>query len=138
VTAAPVDAQGEPISDGVARIEPLITELVRAAPALDPAVVRALVDALHGVPLPFAQPLARSIARVVALVAERQIDAGIALPPLAMACATLLDGVRGALTERELEAARYEIDTLLPLPGKPPAIVAPDVPVSALRPRRLL
>ena len=138
MTAAPVDAQGEPISDGVARIEPLITELVRAAPALDPAVVRALVDALHGVPLPFAQPLARSIARVVALVAERQIDAGIALPPLAMACATLLDGVRGALTERELEAARYEIDTLLPLPGNPPAIVAPDVPVSALRPRRLL
>jgi hypothetical protein len=98
-----------------------------------------------------------------------------------MACATLADGVRGAFTprepprpasggvhaaaidaspsisDRELEAARYEIETLLPLPGASPVTegkesiagsprlpdrgnpcgvtAAPDVPLSALRKR---
>ncbi|HEU4735093.1 MAG TPA: hypothetical protein VFT22_44685, partial [Kofleriaceae bacterium] len=74
-------------------------------------------------------------ARVVELVTEQLVAPGIALPPLAMACATLVAGARGALGERELEAARYEIDTLLPLPDRPVAIAAPDVPVSALRKR---
>jgi hypothetical protein len=125
----------------VGRIEQLITELVRAAPAADPAVVDELVERLHRV----GSPLARSIVRVVELIAEQLVDPGIALPPLAMACATLADGVRGKLTERELEAARYEIETLRPLPDRPlpdrplpdrpPAIGAPDVPVSALRQR---
>lgn len=148
MTPTPPRGPGEPLDPGgtvdrtarhapaVDRIEPLITELVHTAPAMDPAIVNALGDALRDVPLAFAQPLARSIARVVELVAARQIDSGIALPPLAMACATLVDGVRGTLTERELEAARFEIETLLPLPGKPPTIAAPDVPLSALRPRR--
>ena len=129
------------------RIELLITALVRAAPGLDPAVVTELIEHLHGVGPLHAQPLARAIAAVVALVAEQRIDPGIALPPLAMACATLADGVRGALrppaidrvpsvTHRELEAARYEIETLLPLPGgAPPMAAAPHVPLSALRRR---
>ena len=52
-----------------------------------------------------------------------------------MACATLADGVRGVLGERELEAARYEIDTLLPVPDPPRPPAAPDVPVSSLRRR---
>jgi hypothetical protein len=111
-----------------ARIEQLITSLVQTAPDADAAVVGELLGLLRGV----ASPLARSIARVLALVTRQRIAPGIALPPLAMACATLAGGVRGALGERELEAARFEIETLLPLPDRPPAISAPDVPVSAL------
>ena len=119
------------VGQAVERIEQLITELVRAAPVADPAVVDELVDRLHRV----GSPLARSIARVVELVAEQLIAPGIALPPLAMACSTLADGVRGKLTVRELEAARYEIETLMPVPDRPPAITAPDVPLSSLRKR---
>jgi hypothetical protein len=121
------------------RIEQLITALVRSAPDSDPAVVDELTGRLRrlGSPLgrPLARPLARSIARVVELVAEQLVAPGIALPPLAMACATLADAMRGRLTDRELEAARYEIETLLPLPDRPPAIASPDVPLSALRKR---
>jgi hypothetical protein len=73
---------------------------------------------------------------VLELVAEQLVDPGIALPPLAMACATLAGGVRGTLGERELEAARYEIDTLIPVPDPPGRVVMPQVPVSALRKRR--
>jgi hypothetical protein len=113
------------------RIEQLITLLVQNAPAADVAVVDELVEHLHRV----GSPLARSIARVVELVAEQLIAPGVALPPLAMTCATLADGVRGKLTDRELEAARYQIETLLPVPDRPPAITAPDVPLSALRKR---
>jgi hypothetical protein len=116
---------------GVARIEQRITELVQRAPAADPDAVGALIDDLRAV----GAPLALAIARVLELVALDLIDAGIALPPLAMACATLADGVRGALGPRELEAARYEIDTLLPTPDPPARVVMPHVPVSALRRR---
>jgi hypothetical protein len=131
---ANLDDPRAPIA-GLERIEALITQLVRAAPGLGPTVVTELVERLHSVGLPHAQPLARAIAAVVALVAEGRIDPGIALPPLAMACATLADGVRGAFTSRELESARYEIETLLPLPGARPVTAAPDVPLSALRKR---
>jgi len=117
--------------DRLDRIEQLITELVRTAPAADSAVVGELVDHLHRV----GSPLARSIARVVELVAEQLIAPGIALPPLAMACATLTDAVRGKLGARELEAARFEIETLMPMPDKPPPIATPDVPLSSLRKR---
>ena len=117
--------------DRPARVEELITLLVQSAPASDGAVVDELVTHLHRI----GSPLARSIARVVELVAEQLIAPGIALPPLAMACATLADGVRGKLTDRELEAARFEIETLMPMPDRPPPIAAPDVPLSALRKR---
>ncbi|MBC7978090.1 MAG: hypothetical protein H7138_24165, partial [Myxococcales bacterium] len=73
------------MSDALERIEFLITALVRAAPASDPAMVDELIEHLRGV----GSPLARSIARVVELVGEQLINPGIALPPLAMACATL-------------------------------------------------
>jgi hypothetical protein len=119
------------MTDVLVRIEQLITELVRAAPTRDPAMVDELVEQLHGI----GSPLARSIARVVELVGEQLIDPGIALPPLAMACATLVDGVRGKLGARALEAARFEIETLMPMPDKPPRIAAPDVPLTALRKR---
>jgi hypothetical protein len=130
---AEVDRPDRPAQiDRPARIEQLITALVQSAPVIDRAVVDELIQHLHRV----GSPLARSIARVVELVDEQLVAPGIALPPLAMACATLADGVRGKLTTRELEAARYEIETLMPVPDKPPAIIAPDVPLSALRQRR--
>jgi len=91
-----------------------------------------LVTALREV----GSPLALAIARIVELVAEQLVDPGIALPPLAMACATLADGVRGALGERELEAARYEIETLQPTPDPPARVILPPIPVTALRRRR--
>jgi hypothetical protein len=117
--------------DRPARIEQLITQLVQIAPASDAAVVGELIEHLHRT----GSPLARSIARVVELVDEQLIAPGIALPALAMACATLADGVRGKLGDRELEAARNEIETLMPVPDRPPVIAAPHVPVSALRRR---
>lgn len=101
-------------------IEALITRLVREAPALDTPTIETLVDALAK----DGRPLALAIAKVVTLVGHGRIDAGIALPALAMACTTLCDA---RLTEREHEAARYEIETLLPMPVKP------DVPVDSLR-----
>ncbi|MDB4963156.1 MAG: hypothetical protein JWP01_3155 [Myxococcales bacterium] len=117
------------------RIEQLITQLVQSAPALDEAVLRDLDGELQA----NGSPLARSIARVLALLDTGQpiagIDQGIALPALAMACGTLCDP---RLTEREHDAARFEIETLLPLPAsavKPPTLTAPDVPLSSLRRR---
>lgn len=118
-----------------AAIERCITQLVREAPALDAGVIAELDLRLREL----GSPLALSIARIVELVAEGQIAQGIALPHLAMSCATLADGVAGRLSERELEAARYEIDTLLPVPGAPaPAVRIPDVPLVSLTrgPRR--
>jgi hypothetical protein len=121
--------------DALLRIEALITALVQRAPALDTALADELVERLRRV----GSPLARAIAKVTELVAEQLIAPGIALPPLAMACATLTDGVRGKLGERELEAARYEIETLLPVPDRPdgakPVITAPDVPLVSLKRR---
>jgi len=119
-------------SDGAARIEQLITELVRAAPASDAVVVDELIERLRHT----GAPLARAIARIVELVAEQLIDPGIALPALAMACATLADGLRGRLSDRELEAARYEIDTLMPVPDRPRPILTPDVPLFSVHARR--
>jgi hypothetical protein len=113
------------------RIEQRITELVQSAPEADAGVVDDLVEALRGV----GSPLALAIARIVELVAEQRVDPGVALPPLAMACATLAGAVRGALGERELEAARYEIETLLPVPDPPARVALPQVPLAALRRR---
>lgn len=107
----------------------LITRLVQEAPALDAEVTGQLVGELRG----NGAPLALSIARVVELVADDLVDPGIALPALAMACGTLVDP---RLTEREREAARFEIETLLPVPEKGVRFVVPDVPVDAVKKRR--
>jgi hypothetical protein len=112
-------------------IERLITALVQHAPAIDDAIVRSLIARLHDV----GSPLALSIARIVELVGEGLVDLGGTLPALAMGCRTLADGIHGKLGEREQEAARYEIDTLLPVPDAPSKIAGPDVPLSALRRR---
>ena len=129
MTAAPVTGT---MAATLHRIEQRITELVQRAPEIDAEVAGDLIEALRGV----GSPLALAIARIVELVAEQLVDPGIALPPLAMACATLAAGVRGALGDRELEAARYEIDTLLPMPDPPARVILPEVPLGALRRRR--
>lgn len=108
-------------------IEERITHLVQIAPVIDGDVVAALVRDLEA----DGRPLALSIARVVARVGV-DIDPAISLPALAMACGTLVDA---RLTDREREAARFEIDTLLPPPEtarRPPPLTAPDVPLAAL------
>ncbi len=109
-------------------IEARITRLVQEAPVLDAGVIGELAAALRA----DARPLAIAIARVIELVGHGAIDAGIALPALAMACGTLCDR---RLTDREHEAARFEIETLLPVPSKPPSPIAPDVPLSSLKRR---
>ena len=101
-------------------VEPLITQLVQQAPALDPSLIAELLIALRV----DGSPLAHSIARVVELVGEQLVDAGIALPALAMACASLAEADPNAATR---EAARFEIETLLPVPDGPPMrVVMPD------------
>lgn len=115
-----------PALDG---IEALITRLVQEAPTLASDAISALCAQLRD----DGRPLAIAIARVVELVGRGEIPAGISLPALAMACATLADARLG---EREREAARYEIETLLPVPGKAPVIAAPDVPLGQLLRRR--
>jgi hypothetical protein len=102
-------------------IEEMITQLVRDAPAIDARVADDLVLALRSIRL----PLAHAIARVLELVIEQLVDPGIALPALAMACATLVDE---RSDERSLAAAQYEIETLLPMPD-------PVIPASSLRRR---
>jgi hypothetical protein len=109
-------------------IEARITRLVQEAPVLDPAVIAELCSALRA----DGRPLALSIARVVELVAAGAIDQAISLPALAMACGTLCDPRMG---RPEHEAARYEIDTLLPMPKTAPTIAAPDVPLTSLKRR---
>jgi hypothetical protein len=109
-------------------IELRITTLVQSAPDLDPEQVDALIADLRA----NGSRLALSIARIVELVGEGLVDPGIALPALAMACATLVDP---RLTEREHEAARNEIETLEPVPDRPAKVHAPDVPVELLRRR---
>jgi hypothetical protein len=115
----------------IRQIEDLATRLVREAPELDSTLVGSLVAEL----IADGRPLARSLADVVGRTGAGAIDAGIALPAIAMACATLCDPQLG---EREREAARYEIETLLPVPegSKPPVIAAPDVPLTSVRKRR--
>ena len=112
------------------RIEPAITRLVQEAPARDAATVAELERALAEV----GTPLARSIARILEYVVEDLVDPGIALPALAEACATLVAGARGGLDARALEAARYQIDTLQPVPDRGPELELrrPDVPATDL------
>ena len=112
--------------------EASITALVQSAPQLDPQIIASLTGELREI----GSPLALAIARVVELVGDGLVDAGIALPALAMACATLAGGIAGKLGESALEAARFEIETLLPVPDKAPRVVAPDVPLIRVSRRR--
>ena len=112
-------------------IETLSTRIVQDAPAIDPKVLEALHVELHAV----GSPLALVIWRIYELVDEGLVSKAIALPALAEACATLVAGIRGLVGEGVLEAARYQIDTLTPMPDKPPRIGTPDVPLISLKKR---
>jgi hypothetical protein len=112
-------------------IETLSIALVQQAPALDPETLAQVRDELQAV----GSPLALAIARIYELVEMNVVDPAIALPALAEACATLVAGIEGRVDARVLEAARYQIDTLQPVPDKPPRVAAPDVPLTSLRKR---
>jgi hypothetical protein len=112
-------------------IEELSIRLVQQAPDLDSATITELREALWSV----GSPLALAIARIYELVDIDVVAQAIALPALAEACATLVAGIEGRVGMRELEAARYQINTLEPTPDKPPPVAAPDVPLSSLRKR---
>lgn len=116
--------------------EPRITAWIRRSDSRAPQLdgLDALVEDLRE----DGSPLALSIARVVELLGEGLVDPGIALPALAMACSALDDG---KLTEKDREVARFEIETLMPVPERPTLLqgsLSPDVPVDALSrgPRR--
>jgi len=94
-----------------ATIEALATRIVQTAPVIDRGVLDELLRLLRA----DASELALVIARVYELVATGEVAAAIALPHLAMACATLCDP---RSTTREFAAAQYEIETLLPPPTK--------------------
>jgi len=112
-------------------LETLSTRIVQEAPRIDPQVLEALHAELHYV----GSPLALVIWRIYELVDEGLVDKAIALPALAEACATVVAGIRGLVGESVLEAARYQIDTLTPIPDKPPNIATPDVPLTSLKRR---
>ncbi len=104
-------------------IEALSIQLVQDAPELDGDVVAALRTELEAI----GSPLALAISRIVELVHEGLVAPAISLPAIAEACATLVAGVQGRVGEGVLEAARYQIDTLTPMPDKPPRVTVPDV-----------
>lgn len=110
-------------------IELLSTTLVQQAPDLDAGTITQLREELMVV----GSPLALAIARIYELLELDVVDPAIALPALAEACATLVAGIEGRVDARVLEAARYQIDTLQPVPDKPPRVAAPDVLITQLR-----
>ena len=112
-------------------IETLSTQIVQDAPSIDPKVLEALHAELQYV----GSPLALVIWRIYELVDAGLVDKAVALPALAEACATLVAGIRGTVGESVLEAARYQIDTLTPMPDKPPRVGTPDVPLTSLKRR---
>jgi hypothetical protein len=110
-------------------IELYSTALVQQAPDFEADTLAQLREELLSV----GSPLALAIARIYELVELDVVDPAIALPALAEACATLVAGIEGRVDARVLEAARYQIDTLQPVPDKPPRVAAPDVPITQLR-----
>jgi hypothetical protein len=112
------------------KIESLAIQLVQDAPDLDGDVVAQLRTLLER----DGSPLALTISRIVELVHEGLVDPAISLPAIAEACGTLVAGNAGKLDARVLEAARYQIDTLTPMPDrpKPPEMRPPDVPIIKL------
>ncbi|HUS33346.1 MAG TPA: hypothetical protein VMZ53_32810 [Kofleriaceae bacterium] len=112
-------------------LDTLPTQIVQTAPAIDPKHIAAVRYELEYI----GSPLALTISRIYELVGEGLVDPAIALPALAEACATLVAGMRGEVGESVLEAARYQIDTLTPMPDKPPRVAAPDVPLTSLKRR---
>ena len=114
------------VARDLARDEQLSTQLVQDAPDLDGDVVAQLRGLLER----DGSPLALTISRIVELVDEGLVDPAISLPAIAEACATLVAGARGQVDAKVLAAAQFQIDTLTPMPDKPPRVAVPDVPVA--------
>jgi hypothetical protein len=108
-------------------VDALATQLVQQAPDLHADTLAALRTELERI----GTPLALSINRIVELIEEHLVDIAIALPPIAEACSVLVT----TSDARVLDAMKYQIDTLQPVPDKPPSIAAPDVPLSSLKKR---
>jgi hypothetical protein len=135
----------------VTGIEELATRLVQQAPDLDRGTLEQIGEELLAIarfgsaePRSAAEgrrgewigsPLALSMRRIYELVEMDVVNPAIALPALAEACATLVAGIEGRVGTRELEAARYQIDTLQPVPDPPQLAAPPDVPITQLRKR---
>jgi hypothetical protein len=109
-------------------IDSLATQLVQQAPDLQADTLAALRTELAQI----GTPLALSISRIVELIEMQLVDIAIALPPIAEACSVLVTSSDPGV----LDAMKYQIDTLQPVPDKPPAIGAPDVPINLVRRRR--
>lgn len=117
------------------RLEEALTALIIAAPASAPEPLAAALTHVLEAALASAHEgrsaalgLACAIERCLRLMPRGLVDAGIALPVLAMAAATLGGSVAAAH-----QAAWYEVDTLLPVPASPaPRRAGPEVAVGAL------
>jgi hypothetical protein len=108
-------------------VDSLSTQLVQQAPDLDPDTIAALRAELEQQ----GSPLALSVSRIVELIAEGLVDPAISLPAIAEACAVMV----ATSDPKVLAAMQYQIDTLEPVPDRPPTISAPDVPISLVRRR---
>jgi hypothetical protein len=116
-------------------LEAALTELVRAAPGCEAGQVEraaslAVALALHAAVAERADAVALGCAleHCLELISTGQVDAGIALPALAMAA----HSARSA-SDAAIAAARYEVETLLPVPGQPARPRrGPEVPLSNL------
>ena len=108
-------------------IDDLATQLVQQAPDLDPDTIAALRTGLERQ----GSALALAVSRIVELIFEGLVDPAISLPAIAEACSVLVT----TTDARVLAAMKYQIDTLEPMPDKPPRVAAPDVPLSRVRRR---
>jgi hypothetical protein len=115
-------------------LEGALTALIQRAPDGSPQQVRdAAGDALAVAFCAAAAArtdhvaLACAMERCLELLADGRVDAGVALPALAMAAHTARSWDAAAV-----KAARYEVETLLPLPGTPAPRRALDVPAVSL------
>jgi len=108
-------------------IDDLATQLVQQAPDLDPDTIAALRTGLEKQ----GSALALAVSRIVELIFEGLVDPAISLPAIAEACSVLVT----TTDARVLAAMKYQIDTLEPMPDKPPRVGAPDVPINRVRRR---
>jgi hypothetical protein len=121
--------------DVIDALEAAMTGLVQSAPdysaaQIDRAALLALQLAVHAAANDRAELLALGCAleRCLDLLITGAVDAGIALPALAMASSTARSSSTSAIS-----AALYEVQTLLPVPGKDfPKPRGPDVPIANL------
>ena len=132
-------------------LEKALTQLVRTAPDLEASEVEAasrLALALAMKALAISGDLdspmavaALAIERVLDEVAAGRLDQGVALPSLAMAASALQQAADRPTPQMAdgLRAATFELETMLPIPGKKGARHPPkqkvDVPLQRIAPK---